>query len=558
MRFLQFIFFIIFIIKGSAAVSPKETNFMTPIKQTLRISGNFGELRGGHFHAGLDIKGSEGENIYAAEEGYVSRIKIQRGGYGRAVYIDHPNGYTTVYAHLKSYHGYLGEYVLSQQQSAQSYEIDIRPTPGTISLQKGDLLGFLGNSGHSFGAHLHFEVRESVSDNPMNPMLFNIRPFDDQAPTINSVRITGLDETFQKYGTNKFSTKKDKTGEYQPLNIQTQEAIVGLSIAGFDRNNFGSNQNGIYKMKMYVNGAPYYSFNMNAFSFEESHLIEAHTEYEERSSGGAKEVACYRLPGNQLTIIDEQINNGLIYLQDSTTTEVRFVLTDFHGNTATQVVNIFKSTSIPRSFNQADNIYKHGQRHEINKDGLNVTIGENSLHKDIPIPVYLSGDNTFYVGSGKYPVLSPIMISATVPERFLPFMDKVGLMLLGSSPNYFGQKFDGGLATTQTTEFGRYGFYVDTIPPKITPQNLPSKGKITASVLRFKLTDNVTPRGAAKAFQYHVYLDGNWIPCELKETTDILNVPIDNLGQGEHLLLITATDQFGNESRWEKVFETGG
>lgn len=545
-----------------AAVSPKETNFMAPIRQTIRISGNFGELRGGHFHAGLDIKGNEGDNIYSADDGFVSRIKIQRGGYGRAIYVDHPSGYTTVYAHLKGFGPALADYVLSEQQAAQSYEIDIRPAPHTLLFNKGDLLGYLGNSGHSFGAHLHFEIRESVSDNPMNPMLFNIAPFDDQAPVINSVRITGFDENFKKYGTNKFSTKQNKGGEYQLLNIETSEPIIGLSIAGFDRNNFGSNRNGIYKMKMFVNGTPYYSFNMNAFSFAESPQIEVHTEYEERASGGTKEIACYRLPSNQLSIIDEQLNNGLIYLQDSIITDVQFVLTDFHGNTTLQQVQILKRASSERIRSEDINVLRHGIRHDLVKDNLSVSISENSLPKDIAVSIRMStntfGDPIYHIGNSRYPLMSPITITAPIPDRLLPYLDKVGLMHLGSSPSFSGQRISGNMATTNGLDFGSYGFFLDSVAPKITPQNFPTKGKLTSPALRFKLTDNVNSRGSAQAFRYHVYLDGNWLPCELKETTNVLTVPIHNLMTGEHHILITTIDQFGNESRWEKIFEKGG
>jgi hypothetical protein len=558
MKGLLHIFFIFsFFQSGICGIPPKETNFMCPVKQTIRISGNFGELRGGHFHAGLDIKGGEGENIYAAEEGFVSRIKIQRGGYGRAIYVDHPNGYTTVYAHLSGFGPGLGEYILSEQQAVQSYEIDIRPSPTALPLKKGQVLGFLGNSGHSFGAHLHFEIRESLSDNPMNPMLFNIKPFDDQAPIINSVRITGLDESFKRYGTNKFSTKRDKTGNYQVMNIETREPIIGLSIAGFDQNNFGSNRNGIYRMKMYVNGAPYYSFNMNAFSFDETHLIEVHTEFEERSN---KEIACYKLPGNKLTVIDQEINSGLVYLTDSVNTEVMFVLTDFHGNTATQIVNILKIASSERLPEVENNsLLRHGIKHQLSKEDLNVTINENTLPRDIPVPIYIStnyrGIKEYSIGHGKYPVLAPITISASLPEQLYNLSDKVGLMLLGSNPNFFGQKVNGTTYTIDAMDFGRFGFFVDTIGPRITPQNFPSKGKLKSETLRFKLTDNITPRGV-KPFSYTVFLDGVWLPCEMKETSDIVTVPVRDLVGGSHHLLIKAVDQFNNESIWEGVFET--
>ncbi|MBK8109347.1 MAG: M23 family metallopeptidase [Saprospiraceae bacterium] len=203
MRYFVFILFLWFVGMHSvnAAIPIKETNFISPVRYKVRLAGSFGELRGRHFHAGLDIKSSQGrsgDSIFSAESGYISRIRIQRAGYGKSIYVNHANGYTTVYAHLDGYHPELEEYINKKQIEMQSYEVDILPEQGMFEVVKGQHMAFLGNTGISYGPHLHFEIRETSTDKAINPFLFGITAYDKTPPVITSVRITGLRPDFHK------------------------------------------------------------------------------------------------------------------------------------------------------------------------------------------------------------------------------------------------------------------------------------------------------------------------------------------------------------------------
>jgi hypothetical protein len=564
MNFKLFLILSIFIglsQKLYAAMPPDETNFSSPVKHKITISGNFGELRGSHFHAGLDIKsstGGEGDPIYAAEEGFISRIKIQRGGYGRAIYIDHPNGYSTVYAHLKDFDSQIAQYVENEQASQLSYEIDVRPSKGLLPLSKGSFLGLMGNSGHSFGAHLHFEIRETYSDNPMNPLLFKIRPFDDRAPILKSIRVTGIDESFQKFSTISKPTKKDKNGSYIPISIETTEQSIGFSLSGYDQNMSG-NKNGIYRIELFVDDAPHYSINLNAFSFNETHLIEAHTDYELKHNKNITEILCYKLPGNRLSIINEAVNNGIIYLEEGQTKMIKLILTDFDMNSVTQYVSIFRKSGILNSNSDmitTGNKYQAGLNHVINVEGLNAYIDEKSLLKDMDIPINITNDfngsKEYRIGNTDYPLLSPIKVEVSIPEQFQSIMDKTGFMLSRANPLYRGQEIKGNMLVADIADFGRYKFFLDTIAPKIQPLNFNEAKK--ANILKFKLTDNISTGGNAKPFTYQVFLDGNWKPCEMKETVNTLYVPIKDLNSGEHHLMIKVEDVFQNRNFWEGIF----
>ncbi len=536
-----------------------QTNFVSPVKYKIVLAGSFGELRRRHFHAGLDIKsnrGGEGDSIFSAEEGFVSRIKIQRGGYGRAIYIQHPNGYTTVYAHLKGFTEEIKNYVESIQQSNQSYEIDICPTANLLSLQRRQHFAYLGNSGRSSGPHLHFEIRETLSDNPMNPLLFGIKPFDDIAPTITGVRVTGLDNDFQKTIQKRLATKKEKSGAYAPLTFEVDGDIAGISFSGYDQNNGSSNHNGIYKMEMYVDDALHYGYNINSFAFRETNLIECHTDYEILQKENRTEVLCYRLPANKLSIIDYENNNGLIPVDEFNFKNIKIVLSDFEGNTTTQFIQVKKKTgSIISNTAINENTVYHGVKHTIKKQSISITFYEESLPKNSTINVYENAYNQaseYSIGSPSIPILKNIRLAAYIPEHLRIYNDKLGLMLLGREPDSFGQMIEGDSIITYVDDFGRYGFFVDTIAPKITPSSF-SKST-SANTFKFKLSDNVQTRYQATPFTYNVWIDGVWKPCEYKDGSEVLTVPLEGLYAGDHSIRITTRDQFGNEGEWASEF----
>ena len=162
--------------------------FSNPLDIPLLLSGNFGELRSNHFHSGLDIKTQqrEGLPVYAPADGYVKRIKVSHYGYGKALYLQHPNGYSSVYAHLQSYAGPIQQYVKEHQYNKESFEIELFPESDVLPVKKGQIIAYSGNSGSSGGPHLHFEIRDGAS-RPMNPMLFGIEIPDEEAENITTI-----------------------------------------------------------------------------------------------------------------------------------------------------------------------------------------------------------------------------------------------------------------------------------------------------------------------------------------------------------------------------------
>ena len=168
-------------------VSYPKDYFVKPLDIPLILSGTFGELRSNHFHSGLDIKTQqrEGLNVYASAEGYVSRIKISHWGYGKALYITHPNGYTTVYGHLKKFSPTIEAYVKRHQYEKEKFQIQLFPKEDELKVTKKQVVALSGNSGGSGGPHLHYEIRDANA-RPTNPMLFGIEIKDTKAPQIRA------------------------------------------------------------------------------------------------------------------------------------------------------------------------------------------------------------------------------------------------------------------------------------------------------------------------------------------------------------------------------------
>jgi len=233
----------------SCSVLAQTDNFLWPIDKPHILSGNYGELRPNHFHAGLDFSTSNKINlpVYAAQSGYVSRIKVSSVGYGKSIYITHPNGKVTVYAHLTNYILSVTEYVKNQQLKAQSYELDLMLSPNEIKFKAGDMIGYSGNTGGSTGPHLHFEIRDEKTEVPLNPLLF-YRIEDNTKPTIDRIGIYNLSDTaapmfIEQYAVNGTKVKKDS--------ITVATSIVGMAFSGFDRFTASGSKNNIYDVKVY-------------------------------------------------------------------------------------------------------------------------------------------------------------------------------------------------------------------------------------------------------------------------------------------------------------------
>ena len=282
--------------------------FQSPLGIPLYLAGNFGELRSNHFHSGLDMKtqGKEGFKIYAAADGFVSRVKISPWGYGKTIYIDHPNGYTTVYAHLQGYKGDIAEIIKKHQHEVENWEIDWLPSDTLMKVKKGDVIALSGNTGGSGGPHLHFEIRETETEHPVNPLLFGFAIKDNIKPLIRSIILTPLNDT--SYVNNKRKPQRflvsGSAGSYKLKNETSINAYgeIGIGIETIDKLNGYGNRNGIYSIELLENSQTIFKSEMKKFSFDESRALNSLIDYEMFLRKKVRFQRSYIEPNNHLNI----------------------------------------------------------------------------------------------------------------------------------------------------------------------------------------------------------------------------------------------------------------
>ena len=267
--FLIVFFFIAFMLPAQEKY-PQDV-FQSPLEIPLILAGTFGELRSNHFHSGIDIKTQqrEGLPVLSIADGTITRIKVALWGYGKVLYVAHPNGYTSVYGHLQKFAPEIEEYVKKVQYAKQSYEVEIFPDYGELKVSKGNVIAYSGNTGGSAGPHLHFEIRSSVSEKPTNPLLYGYEVRDATPPTLLGLFGYPLsdgalvNQSREKVQLN-YSRQPDGTFLADKV---TATGTIGFGINTFDRQDMAANKNGVYAVKQTINGRVYSEFDFETFSF---------------------------------------------------------------------------------------------------------------------------------------------------------------------------------------------------------------------------------------------------------------------------------------------------
>ncbi|MDZ7934446.1 MAG: M23 family metallopeptidase [Emticicia sp.] len=353
--------------------------FMFPIQpgQQASLSGGFGDLRTNHFHAGVDIRtgGVEGYQVYAAAEGYVSKIRVMRGGYGNVIYITHPNGYTTVYGHLKNFNARIEQYVREQEYNQQSWDIELSPSPYDLPVRKGEIVAIGGNTGASGGPHLHFEIRDEA-ENAINPLKFGFWEIQDsQAPVIERVILKTLNAYSRvngEFGRVSIAPTRTADGNYSIPTVIKAHGTIGLELNAYDRSQTSPFRLGVTNVEVKIDGNTSYKLNLEKMPFDVSKDINVHIDYEIAESNGVKIQKCYVADGNRLSIYETDQNQGKIIIRDKEIHRVLVEVKDTYGNTST--------TSFSIQGDQPNEVYAAELAEESNFLGnIATSITENTL-----------------------------------------------------------------------------------------------------------------------------------------------------------------------------------
>ncbi|MDX2444484.1 MAG: M23 family metallopeptidase [Bacteroidales bacterium] len=545
--------------------------FSSPVDFRIYLSANFAEIRSNHFHSGLDIKtkGRSGEKIMAVTDGDIVRIGVSPGGFGNAIYINHPNGYTSVYGHLSKFSEEVSEYVKNSQYERKSFAVNLYPPKGRFSVKKGDLIGFSGNSGSSLGPHLHFEIRETKSQHPTNPLLYGFEISDNISPIVKSVYLyPGNDKSKinQEQSKERFMLKKIAGGQYEFKNdsIVYFSGKMGVGVEAYDLLNGAGNKCGVYSVEMLVDGKRHTYFEQNEFSFSETRYVNSHIDYEEKARKSRKIMQTFIDPNNRLRIYETTLNGGLIDFKDKKSHNIKLVLKDFHQNTSTIDFKV-KSVSDSIAILAEPEIeylllMPYNNRNKYSFNGFEIDIPKNVLYDTLKFrfmvtpPLKGSYSKVYHVHNAYTPAHKFFTIRIK-PEN-VPDSLHSKLMMGG----VYGDKifarngeWKDGAVEIKTRDFGTYLVAMDTIAPSVLPNNFKRNSDLSKKTsLRFTVRDDFS--GIAT---YKGYIDGKWALFEYDPKYDRLSYTLDKerIGKGkDHELVLKVADVKKNEKTFKMKF----
>lgn len=533
--------------------------FRSPLDIGLILSGNFGELRSNHFHSGLDIKTQQrqGLPVYASADGYISRINIGHFGYGKALYIQHPNGYATVYAHMQKFAGEIQKHVKTNQYQKESYVIELFPDKTVLPIKKGDLIGYSGNTGSSGGPHLHFEIRDS-SQRPMNPMLFGIDIPDNKKPIINSLFAYPLDDDSQinnSQNRTKIRLTKIGDGVYKAEDF-TAFGTIGFGVSTEDQLDGAINKNGVYAIETKLNATKKFEVRFDKFSFNETRYLNRYIDYAYFQTDKSRIQKLFREMNNPLSVIVDEDNNGIIDVKEGNDYSYLITVKDFKGNISSIIIP-FKGEQKPVHFKKVipENFeYVHwNHSHSITKGKFNIYIPSGSLYEDAYLDVSAS-ENILKLHHNEVPLHKNLSITADISDFPEEDFDKlfIGKLNYRNQPGYVTTTRKGDKLTASTRDFGEFTIAYDTVPPVIQPINF-SDGKWISDqkVLKIKITDNLSGISS-----YRATINGNFILMEYEYKTNTLTYDFDDMinNSTENNLKLIVLDNVGNSATFEAKF----
>ncbi len=550
--------FLLILLLFSAFYFKAPVDFAAPVAGPLRLSGTFGELRPNHFHAGIDIKGSIGEALYAVADGYVSRIKVEGGGYGNALYIDHPNGYTSVYAHLDRFTPEVAAYVKSVQYEKESFAIDVQPEPGRFPFSKGQEIGRMGITGSSFGPHLHFEIRDTESEMPVNPLALGLEVADRRPPRMHQLRIYSLDEerrTLDQKTYNLIGSGGDYGVSGDTIRLAAEE--VGLALKVYDHMDGVSNWNGIYAMSLYVDDSLAYAFSMDRFSFAETRYINAHMDFAARITSRSYFNRMYRLPGNALsTIYSDAINDGVIALSERRATKVTLIARDLAGNARRFECWLRRDGNPPEADHGVYNYFlPYDEENLIDQPGIELFFSEGTFYQDLYLFLEVADDQSADIYSAVYHLgdpTTPVHHSFEMAIRPRPIPDElrarafIALCEPNNRVTNYGGRWGKGRLKTKVRTLGDYCVMIDTIKPRISAVDF-NTNMSGWRTMAFVISDNLPTTGPGPELAYRATIDGQWILMEYDAKKDRITHYFDGtFPAGKHQFRLEVTDRQGN------------
>lgn len=559
----SFLFFAFLFFYGTAnaqffpAKNYPKNYFIYPVDARISLAANFGELRPNHYHMGLDCRTNQVVNrpVKAAADGYIARVSIASFGFGQAIYINHPNGLTTVYGHLNSFFPALGKYVKEKQYQQELWNVDLNFPPALFPVKKGQFIALSGSTGGSQGPHCHFEIRDTKTDKVLNELLFGLPIPDNVPPSIERLYMYDRNKSTYSQVPTHLPIKK-VNGRY----ITSQNIIpvysdkISFGITANDKQSGSHNPNGIYEAVIYLDDQPLSAFQLDSISYDETRYVNANIDYKTRAEGGPYIQHLSRLPGYPQGVYKDINGDGVIQLTDSNVHQIKIVVKDTNGNTSVLEFKIKKDvvTEDPKNVSYDQKEFRPGFVNVFENENLQIYLPAATLYDSVAFTQSETESSIPYVYSSVHSVLSglvPAQEYFTVrikTDRPLPpnLYDKVLMKRTwkGKSEVVKANKNDDWYSA-KFNAFGDFELVADDKPPVIYASFHDNANLSHATRIIITPKDN---NDEIKDFRAE--LDGNW----LRFTNDKGRLYIyhfdEKCPRGTHELKISVEDEAGNKT----------
>ncbi len=532
---------------------------MYPVEAKMALAANFGELRPNHFHMGLDCKTDQKQNVRvnAAADGYIAHVRIEPSGFGRAIYINHPKGLTTLYGHLNDFYPELEKYVKEQQYKLESWQVFLEIPKNLFRVKKGQFIAFSGNTGASQGPHCHFEIRDTKTDKVLNPLLFGFPIPDNVPPTL--FRLAVYDRCISTYSqTPKLYSLKKINEKYVPASsiIIANTDKVSFGISAIDKYSGSNNPNGIYQALLYDNGTPVIGFQIDSITYNETRYLNAHIDYKLKTGGGPFVEHLSRLPGNPEGVYTDFNGDGVIELNDDSTHQIKIEVKDANGNTSVLEFTV-KRGPIKEKYpydSASENSHKKfipGYVNIFERENIQVILGADDLYDSINFsyakkssPTQQSVSELHIVHTALVPVHGYFTVRLKA-DKSLENIDQNKIIMQrtwGGKTDVVKPKKEGEWFTAKFRNFGNFQLLVDDIPPNIIPIGIKENANLSrASQIIFTVTDNMK-----EIKNFRAELDGKWLRFTNDKGRSFIYKFDEMCPPGNHELKVSVEDEAGN------------